>query len=69
MYRKLPHERLAMLDAALEELGLVSEHLSEGCSGSVATCITPDYHDARLSLKKNKYEGVEILAQKPDTGG
>ena len=50
MYRKLPHERLAMLDAAIEELGKVSEHLSEDCSGSVATCITPDYHEAKLSL-------------------
>ena len=69
MYRKLPHDRLNLIDESVNNLHRIALHFSTECSGD-GECKTPYYHKAKHSLAStNCYNGVGVFDLHPGRAG
>ena len=70
-YRYLPHQRLSEFDRVLTEMKSLGDHLISDCENvnSSAPCLTPHYHKALQSLKKDgTIQNVTVLDKWPTKG-
>ena len=74
-YRYLPHQRLSEFDRVLTEMKSLGDHLISDCCENVtnvnssAPCLTPHYHKALQSLKKDgTIQNVTVLDKWPTKG-
>ena len=70
-YKYLPHQRLSEFDRVLTDMKSLGDHIISDCENvtnvnSSAPCLTPHYHKALQSLKKDgTIQNVAVLDKRP----